>query len=224
LAETKNILSYGSNVAIITGQTTPQSILNLLPAVAQGTGQGQRIGNMIQGSYLQFKGYINSLPYDATSNPNINGQYVKMWILSSKIFPNGTAPVVADFQHLFNNGSSDLGMQGTMLDLILPFNKDRYTLHKTKIFKIGGASSSTVGAVQQIILPNNDFHLSSSFNFNLTKYFGNLKFDDTLLNNFPTNKNLAVIFTTVDAAGVQQGGGNSCAEFHYSINWQYKDL
>ena len=218
-AENKAWFDYGANQAIYcTSGGTPTN-KNLVPLLNQGTGHSQKIGNEVRVKSAYIRGHVNILPYDATLNPAPLPLYVKIWITSCKSQHNTALSVTDIGNAFFDIVNSSVGFQGSMLDMDFTPNKDSWTVHASKVFKIGVGYSSATGPT----LVNSYFDnspMSVPFYFNIGKYLKTIKYSD---NNVPTNRNLFIVFQAVPANG-SAPVGNAPAEFHYSTRVEYEDM
>lgn len=188
--------------------------------IAQGTGEGNRIGNEITLSQLRFSFIIN---YNAAIT---QPQFVRMWVVTYKFDPNNaqTADVWSSVQNgvtssanFFDNGNSSNGMLGTMLDLIAPVNTDVMTVHKCKTYKIGCATAPSGGATAG----NNDFKYAVKDYIDLLKYVPKrVKYNDTATTSF--NKKVFIIFECLAADGtvVNDTAPARCLiNYFYNVKW-----
>lgn len=170
--------------------------------IAQGTGQANRVGNRITTRRLIFNGILNPEPYNATTNPNPAPLEVLMIIYRDKSDPlNFTTSLT----NLYQNGNGASTPNGTLTDLIFPFNTDRYTIYYKRVFKLGYnaylGTGQNAGAQN---FTNNDFKLNCRFWVDCTKYVNKImKFNDTA--NTPIIPVLQVAFLPMRADGGSVG-------------------
>jgi len=212
--ERKVISSYAVNQPIMTAIATTPTTLSLVPSPIQGIGKSQRIGNEILVKKATISGYVNLLPYNNTTNTLVAPVMVKMWLFSSKQINTNNVSLTGIANNFFDVINSAIGFQGNMLDLLLTLNKDAYTIHATKQFKLGltnNPSNVTVGS------DNSSF--SQKFSFSYGKHLGKLKYDDT--STIATNKNLFLAFQAVYPDG--STAAISVAEHHWVTRIEYTD-
>lgn len=191
--------------------------------VAQGTGQGARIGNTVRTKRLTFRGTLIPLPYNVVSNTTPIPYQVKIWIFYDKSNPTATPDPRTDF---FQYGNSQRAFQGQLTDLWAPINTDRYAVLAVKTFKLGFALNATTAAPSSAITggaqPNNDFKMNANFSFDLTKHYPKIvKFDDTL--NAPMTRSLYAIFEYVPADGTQLASGVIGCSVEYMLDYKFTD-
>ena len=218
--ENKVYNAWDVNRSINTAQSgviAPVSVY-LLPQLAQGTGAGQRIGNEVKLVSGYVRGFVNLLPYNSITNPFVH-QHVRIMILSIKDSNSSTPPAFTD---LFEGNSSSNGCQANMLDMLFDINKTAYTVHYSKVLRLGAASQSnqTNNNAGQFFDGTTPF--SGKFSFNLIKKcYGKMRFNDAI-SSVCENKNMYMIFQSVNS-----DGSNSAlqipAEFHYQAQWKYED-
>jgi len=131
-------------------------------AIDQGTGQGDRIGNKIYPQSVTVKGSVN---ISGTNGPAL----LKVIIFKDK--KNQTTAAAGNLMDLFQLGDTNAPPSNRPMDMIRHFNTDRYIIHATRTFKLG---QYTYGGATQ----NNDFSLQRFFNFNLSKHFKTIQYND----------------------------------------------
>lgn len=187
--------------------------------IAQGTGQGGRIGDEITPTKLSFKGYIN-LQYQTvvadTTTLVQKPMYVKMVIGRQK----NTMAQPANYSNLFQAGSTVAAPSNMPTDMLLNFNKDSYVIYATRVFKIGNSKPDVIANTDNS--SNNDFSLARMFNINLIKHVPRLKYSDA--NDYPTNFGIYAWFLICAADGSIFGATNYPApEIHYTVEAAFKD-
>ena len=125
----------------------------ILPAVTEGTDGHQRIGDRISPKYLIVKGKIH---YDdsvtgagGNAGVYIGPSTVRMLLLSQKnIKISSDVSSRADVEHLLkDNIGTDLARAytGTQFDNLAPINKDLFTVHMDRKFKLKGQMTKELG-------------------------------------------------------------------------------
>lgn len=153
-------------------------------AIAQGTGQGDRISNSIRIKKSTINMYLWQMGYDATYNPT--PQPVNVIMIIYKIKGQGNT-ASASLSGLFQNGNTQSSPSNQLLDLCLPFNKDLYTVYYKKVIKVGFASNAGTGidnAEQRF--DSNDYMSCPHVKVDITKYLDTVyKYNDA--STTPTN-------------------------------------
>lgn len=228
MAENKvlNQSSALTHVVACDGSTNNTAFLNLLPALQQGSGQGQRIGNQVRLVKNTIKGHIWLRDYSATTNPLVAPVYVKMWVVSWKYSNTGSGlqPTArSDFDTFFQSGSATSNFTGNLLDMERSVNSDVWTVHKTKSFMLSTAPYSSAGT-PPIQYQNQQGLICQPFSFNLGKYAKFLKYNDNIAPSHPTNRNVYLIIQTVLARGQTNGTSSSYCTYSYSQDMIFEDL
>ena len=219
--ENKVIITYTSNQAIYSAAGgAPQGTI-LLPAISQGTGDNQRIGNKLRCVRGVIKGQVNLLPYNAVTNPNTTPLWVKIWVVRHLGIAGQLSSVGGlDWTTFFRGNGFNLPFQGTTLDMNLPVNNDYWKVEAVRSFRLGATSYSATGPVTSGGYFDNS-HMSVPFSFSYGRYTKKqLKFNDS--GTLPTNHNLYLVITVVNADGTS-GAGYYPAEYHFVNTFQFED-
>lgn len=132
IAYKQSILGSGFNTTGNFGYNTGS---NILPVIQQGTGQQQRIGNRISTSgYFMVRGHVLALPTAALTNPYNNVPfYVKIVVWRQK--PSMTT---VSNTEIMDDGltAGGVNFDGTLDDLMVPFNKDKFLIGATRTFML----------------------------------------------------------------------------------------
>jgi len=189
--EHKVAASSVANQAVTVYNTITQSLLQydcrqVFQAIAQGAGEGNRIGNSINCTSNIVSGFVQIAGATITSNI-----YIRMVVLRTKA---DILPVNGTLNNLFNFGNNVLPPVGTLMDMIRNINKDYYTVYFSKKVLLGSSDSVTS------VLAMNNTMGNCFFQFDLTKHFGGkITYNDA--NNTPTNKAAYLIFIPCNADG-----------------------
>lgn len=196
--EDKHVANVSQPTTQISAMTTTQlNPINLASiwTLSQGTGQGNRIGNVVHPKKWRIKGYFSQAFGAPSSSPVI----IKMYIYKLK---SGFG-VPGSSLNFYQNGNNNIAPSGTFSDQLKNVNLDFYTLYTTRLFKIGSATQlgTTAGT------GNNDFLNIKAFNINCLKYQKSaIKFSDTT--GAPNNTGLYMSYTACYADGSAIGTGN----------------
>lgn len=194
----------------------------MFSTIAQGTGNGQRIGDSIKVQRLTLQGFMNFDPshYGDTDYMK-NPLYVKMIVFRRKddvIDPcnYGTTGI----NDLLLNGSIASAPQNLPSDMWRRFNTNVYKIYATRLFKLGNSAPSN--NPQDTGQWNNDFSFSKRFSIDLSKHVDKVMFSETT--GQPTNVSFNVAFLVCFANGYTPSSGQKpCVEIHYDMNCSYKD-
>lgn len=219
--ENKSVCSYQTNLILnYAGSLTTPTFLNLVPAITQDASAQGRIGNQVNVKSAWIRGYINVLPYDAITNPGLAPTSVRMWVCRRKQTNRliSGAPSLTDFSNFFQVGSTTLGFQSNMLDMVLGNNSDYWTVLADRKIQLQN-NYYQAGTASKIANPSG--RASTPFQFHFGKHLGKLLFNDN--NSLASNKELHLVFQTVQADGTYYGTPLYMAEVHYAIEWKFED-
>jgi len=190
--------------------------------IAQGTGQGDRIGNVIKTKKCILRYALFPVPYDITVNPNPAPVEVLIILGYLKVTPCST-PTSAGIQQLYQIGNTTIGAQGDLGDLINPFNTDVWVIKKTMRHKIGYADNSGTGSRNgSQFYANNDFKLNVVRSVDITSiYPSKFVFQDT--QTIPQNAGLFLMVQAINADGTTSNAANTKAFFEYTVDYHYED-
>jgi len=214
---------HGSNGTSWNTTIIPVTPFQSFLSIAQGMGQGERIGNSIRIKKLQLKGVICPKGYNATTNPFPRPGFLKLFFLTRKDAPMELQSTITD---VFQYAGSSEGFGTALYNLQRPINTDEWMVHTTRTFKVGYASATSIGAGavgDSHYYANNDFKLANFFNIDLTKYcVKTIKFDDNSVN--PSTRNIVMypVWYSVDNATL--GTTEIPASLHYDLHIEYEDM
>lgn len=185
--ETKQFDLYRENIPIYpwnnvnsAASTIPVSPNLTYLAITQGTGQQQRIGNVINLTTLRLKFLITPNPYHATTNPFPMPLNVGLYLWVSKNQPLDIPSLAST--NIIQLGNSSTSFTGRVVDEMANWNTDLFTLYYRKFFKVGYAQSAAIGTSgNNEYFANNDYKLSVKGSVNMLKYaIKRVKFDDNI--------------------------------------------
>lgn len=189
-------------------------------SIAQGTGQGSRVGNTIRTHSLIYSGVIYPNQYNATYNPTPIPQEVMFLLLSRK---DTGDTLLTTLSALYQVGSSTANPDGTVLDIVRDFNYDLYNIHYKRVFKIGAAENVGTGAVPGFQnYASNDFAYNRKFKMNLTKYIDRIvKFNDGTNTQVGAKNFIFGVWMTCDADGTGSTHQPTCVTSQ--LVYKFKD-
>lgn len=200
----------------------PMCPLNTFWTISLGTGQGARIGNSIRTRKVYLNYVLRPLGYDALTNPNPQPCEVQMMLGYLKLTP-GTLPVAADFNQLFQAGSSVSAPVGSLRDIVSVINTDYWVIKKKWTHKIGFAEYSGTGSEAVVqYRANNDFKLNVVKRLDITKFIPkHISFNDA--NPTAMTKNLFLMHQAVASSGGTFGSTTLQANIEFWIDFHYED-
>lgn len=219
-AEKKVFVGYAVNQTIGCASGTTPISQYLLPQLSQGTTNSTRIGNKIKVSKAYVQGYVNLLPYNATTNPQPLPAKVRIWVCQNRNINTNNLSSTTISSDFFEVTSGNVGFQGNMLDMVLTNNNDNWIIYGDKIADLGVTGVTATGPVSTGSYADNS-KFSMPFYFDITKAMGTIIFQDA--STTPVNKNLWLVFQVVNADG-STDGTYVIAEYHYTSRVEYTDL
>lgn len=223
--ENKKRNDFSVNLSLAyAGSITNPTYINLTPNPLTGTSVTGRIGNQIRVVKGLIRGYVNVLPYNATTNTQVSPIMVKMWLCArvqtNSATPGGGVPGTNDFANFFQTGSSSAGFQSNMLDMLLYPNTDYWKVYATKTMTLQNGYYSGATAPTTAVIGSN-YAIGAPFSFRYEKHLGLCKFNDN--SSFPQNKELFLVFQPVYADGSSSMSALTLAECHYTVDLEYED-
>lgn len=223
-AEKKDIRSSLTNIVPVQAENAnfdAQSVIDtsvVLRNIPNGNTNGSRIGERIKLSRFMLHGTVYSRTDVAIP------VYLKMWVVSDRFNPNNSSTgniedacrsgLSQPSSSWFANGNSTSGMTGSLSDLNLDLDRNRWRVFKTRLFKIGTNNSTGYH--------NNDFKLSQRFSIDLMKYHPKLiRYLDALSNTWFTRK-VFIVFQPLTLDNVQDPT-RGLVNVSYAINVRYTD-
>ncbi|UYD39128.1 MAG: capsid protein [Wigfec virus K19_593] len=229
LAEVKN--QVYTNVLNVAGYTSNNASAQFLPVspytglldIAQGYGDGERIGNKIRIKKLTMEYILWPLQYNGTTNATPSPQEFKIWFFKDKINTTAVASPTS-IQNFFDDGNTTITPTGSIPDLARPVNKLSYTLCTSRIHKIGTAAYEGTGVnVGSQSYANNDFKLNVRHKVDLTRYCPKvMQYDD--LASIPTSPLLQCWFECMDSDGAAGVAADLALRMSYTMKVEYTDF
>lgn len=129
-----NIMGSGINNTV-TPPLGMTSLLSIIPPVGQGTGQGQRVGNKISPVSLLVRGIVNAIPTTSTTGGTNNypNQPIYVRVIIYALNSNATTNVN---DLLLDQGTTNISFSGTLSELLLPYNRERFKIVKSLQFNL----------------------------------------------------------------------------------------
>lgn len=211
-------------------QLTPNAT-NML--IDQGVGDSQRIGSTIRTKRVIFKGLMCPSAIDSIFNPTLSRPMeVRMVLCSIKggnIGQTPTSLLQICQSSIFNENNSSYslttsGSTANIWDMMRRLNNDLLTIHKVKVFKVGGQVTQTGTAGGGAANPDVDgFQFNAKFSMDVTKYVPKIvNFNDT--NSDSTGKQLFALFIVCDATGLPPASNpNRPLLLYTNVEYQYTD-
>lgn len=195
---------------------TQANLLDTL-AIAQGTNEEEREGNRIEDCRLRIRGVIASLPSSAT-NQNYSPYEVHMIAYKLK---KDIANSPSSIKVLPNNNTGPV--DGTLINTMYPYNKDRYIMRKIKTFRLRPLYQAfTPGTTADIVNPQSSNAPMFHRFVETLDIHKDLKYNDGTT--VPANDWIGISFYVINADGSVEAEGNNRAEITMDATLRYKDL
>lgn len=216
--------SYGSNIFYMT--PSPASVPFGGCNIGIGSQDGQREGNKVQIKKAMFNIALSTLPYNGTVNPTPQPQVVRLYFFKTKVNQT-TAPAVGDLcgatGNFFQDGTGSTGFIGSLADINMHMNTDRYTYLGSRTCKLGyqqyGGSGGNMGAQW---FGNNDYKMNYVRRINITKMIPKtLSFDDT---GAGTTPQVYALFQVVNSDGTTAAVTETPVQCIYEQYYEYTDI
>ena len=143
--ETKEAFIANNESALVSfnsGINSAGDCLQLVPNIANGTANNQKIGDKIHLQSHTVKGYFRIVPATTTAAGFKFGNVaVRMLLLSFKSLSNYDA-IIADttltakLAGMLQKGGTTVGFTGLISDIMAPINRDIFTVHADKVWNI----------------------------------------------------------------------------------------
>jgi len=153
-AETKEAYTNLASTDFNSGILSVSDNLKIIPNIAVGTADNQRIGDQIYANKLTFRGIIQLLPQTAGQSAGVCKIGARVMIVTPKTFPNwASAGGITTWQnYLLKKGGTVGQFTGDISDLYAPINRDAVTCHYNKVFVMTQGyifSGTTTGNYEQ---------------------------------------------------------------------------
>lgn len=205
-----------SNVVALLPTTAYKSV-----AIAQGTGQGNRIGNKIKPVKYHLDMIFNVAQYSATINPFPEPQDIRIMVFKMR---NGVTLASDLSSSFFQSGNTAYGLTGFLTDVIDCPNKDTKIMYKDFMIKVGWQIFTATGTQPTFSgIPNNDYKINQKVRINLMPFVPKTwVFDDTTA--IALNDDIYVIWQCVNAPGTAAEATDDYMTFtNYNLCLEYED-
>lgn len=190
--------------------------ISLMPEIAQGTGQGDRVGNDVQTrrAYLLLNFWMYQITTASNSDPP---KFVDIYIYKYK---ESTRQTSIDLTKFLQYGNTAVAYDQDALPEsgLLNVNNDKFTLKKHMRRQLWNPNSANTYA-----LANRNVQNAMSMKLDITKYISKkLKYDDSA-SNVVTNDNLwvSIVCSNNDT---QSAGTTVYGEFDATLLYKFDDI
>lgn len=186
--------------------------------IAQGTGQGNRVGNEIK--VVRAKTSITLYPY-SVSYSTTQGEPldIMMYIVRFRN-ERGITPIQTIVEGaFFQDGNNDIGLVGDLQDTVMACNNDIIVQSKRIIGKLGPSGYGAISAGQFL---NNDYKYNLHYEIDTTKYLRK-GYDFNDAENDPYNGATLLIFSPVPPQNATEGSTHQTCYLTMRHQIYYKD-
>lgn len=193
LNETKQAYYNSGNTLTLfnSGIDAVGDLQQIVPNIANGTEDNQRIGQQIRSKSLNIKGYIKLNVNDVNDSTRLPSVIARMMVVSMKTAPNfseaqAQAPKIGS---LLKKGGTTVPFSGLLSDINAPINTDVFTVHADKKFYLNQSYVNSTGVSPPSTIIAQDIRNTVKF-FNINVKCKNrvLKYDEDVSSDLlPTN-------------------------------------
>lgn len=197
--ENKTAMALINEVTFNSAATSQADVMPIMPLIAQGTDNAQRVGDEITAKSLNMRGHIRlQLKTEISSYCRVA---VRMMVITPKrypIFTDAYANYASWINTVLSYGTGEQGLDGSLRSLYLPVNRHSVTCHYDKLTYlsqdfVNGLTSSTSQGVRETI---------RFFNINLKCKNKKLSYDNLAPANLPNNYGPVLLVSYVCMDGV----------------------
>ncbi len=142
VVETKQAFHQNALTNFNSGISGAGDCLQVIPSIASGTLDNQRVGDQIRPQSLSIRGIINMVPQDPTQSLGVRRIGVRVMVVSVKAYPTyavAAANTATWMPGLLKKGGTTTSFAGALDDLYAPINTDLITCHYNKVFFLNQA-------------------------------------------------------------------------------------
>lgn len=225
-AETKYVQLNSGFQSFNSGINVAADVLQVVPGMARGTGDANRIGDQIRFQKMVLKGHmIMSTNYQDLNSSRIG---VRLMIVQPKLYSQITAVQtnLGWLTSLIKKGSTTGNFTGSIQDLYSDINRDVVTVYYDKVYYLdmpaiistAGTTSVNTQVAEQLRTTTRFF----SKTFNLKNKL--IKYDDTISPNDPTNYAPVLLVGYAHLNGSAADVANTQLGLQFCNNVYYEDI
>lgn len=196
----------------IYGVISNAEVYSLLPSIAHGTGEGNRIGNKIKCTHLSLRLSLYCYNQSSTTPP----AYFDIYIFKCKNKQvGGGQPTSGDMSMFLEDGNSSKQYVGTALDGMRYLNEEMFTIIKKKRVVLYNPYSAALSQTASI-------NPHRYYKFNLTNAVKNTwMFNDS--NNTIENDNLYIAIGATLTSGATLPINTLFGDYSFIVQSKFKD-
>lgn len=181
LTEDKQAFTTQQNLKFNSGVDAVGDLVQILPGIAQGVGESQRIGNQIRAKSLNVKGFLKLDVNDVADSTKLPNVVARMMVVSMKVTSSyqDAQTLSSKIGTLLKKGATTTAFAGNLQDLYAPINRDVFTVHYDKKFYLRQDYVNVTGASPPSQTLAQDISKTVKFfNFNVKCKGRILKYDE----------------------------------------------
>lgn len=193
LTETKQAYyNSGNTLTMFNSQVDATADLQqIVPNIANGVEDNQRVGQQIRAKGLNIRGYIKLNINDVNDSTKLPAVVARMMVVSMKTAPNfneaqAQAPKIGS---LLKKGGTTVPFTGLLSDIHAPINTDVFTVHSDRKFYLNQSYVNATGvSPPSTVLAQDVKNTVKFFNINVRCKNRLLKYDEDVSSDLlPTN-------------------------------------
>lgn len=195
-------------------------------SIPQGDGNGQRVANRIRTKSLIMKYILTQTPQSVATNPTPTPIEVMMYWFKVKVTPQDP-PSIGNLRgasaNFFEYGSSSVGFDGSLYDVLHKINPDRYTYLCHRRHKLGYQGNNVNNNPSYANSHNNDFKMNIVSSINLTKYCPKEILYDDLATSTVTSPYIFCLIQPINATNAIFGPTVLPMTCQFELQYKYSD-
>lgn len=198
----------------------------LIPAISQGVGAHQRIGDNLRAKNLSIKGFIRLSVNDVSDSTKLTNVICRMMVVTLKTRPSyidataSSAPLAT----LLKKGGTTVAFTGKLSDVYAPINTDVFTVHHDKKFYLSQSYVNVTGpSPPTTILPQDISKTIKFFKLNVKCKNKVLKYDEDIGSSlYPTNWGpmLLIGYAYLDGSSADTVSTNIQCQYDTTLNYE----
>jgi len=232
-SQSENKMAYYSQATSLTmfnsGINSSGDMLQVIPNIARGTADHERVGDQISAKWCSIKGYLKLNINDVTDSTTLPSVFVRMFLVTPKYRLNYGDAVTSTspLSGLLKKGGTTSGFTGLISDMYAPVNTDLFTLHSERKFYMSQNYIGTpVGTIQNSNPVSSDIKNTVKF-FSLNWKCRNksLKYDANVGSSIqPVNASPILLIGYCYLDGSTADTVSTNLGVNYTVNFSYEDM
>lgn len=228
LSETKQAYYNSGNTLTMFNSSIDAvgDLQQIIPNIANGTEQNQRVGQTIRAKSLNVRGYIKLNVNDVNDSTKLPSVIARMMIVSMKTAPNFNEAQAqgAKLGTLLKKGGTTTTFGGLLSDINSPINTDVFTVHADRKFYLNQSYINATGvSPPSTVLAQDISKTVKFFNINVKCKNRILKYDEDVSSDLlPTNMGpfLLLGYSYLDGSAVDTISTNVGLQYISTLNYE----